>query len=1282
MAENQNDVVKPLVYSQGELNDIFDSLRESEVDSPSNVFAQTLAEELSSRHPELISYEGLRSGTAPFFDTIPGLVNVPPSERRLDDVGIMEAFLVNPDGQPMRRGDFWKGFRGEIAPQGGGFAGAVFGGKTGMAMQAGIPVVPGPTAVPAIVAKAFIPFSMTLLGAVMGQEGVRKVQKLITGEPDLITPGTTASEEAGKTAATVAGFFAVPYMLPRNLELGAATYLNNVRNFVGPRTEQEIAKRVGDERSVKFIAAIERLLSGQAQRAQTTRAGQISTGVQEAIAGAGMTGGAYAAESLDPDDTLTRIGAETLGALSGGYVAGPFALLASNLGNIKNAFSGFLTRLSEEGVGSAFGMTGVREARLAEGADKIRELIEAAPEEDMQQIIKALAELDPNLQGIDLTAGAKTGSPVLLSIEEAINMMVPAVGAQRDQATDQAIEALKNSLTLTMRSGSREALRESANLLNGVYLSALSNRLSARTEAVVDAFNQVGTDRSNQELSQALFDVVEQQLSLARQQERQLWGDIPSYTIDLSPGETPDVIATWQNDLPSTPEAAQGIESALKPLTQFIARKTEELGLGVAAEGENLSPSLQQVLDGVDPGTLTSTELVDMRSTALNLARSLGAQGLRNEARIASNFAEAALRDLEKISDQSLSAAYQGAREFSRALNDVFTRSLAGDILETTRSGGQKIAPELLAQRLLAGGSDPVELRFNQIQEIGRFGLDNEFAGAAQTVQDLDTIYEAILRSARSAALIPGKPLEEGGRINVQALNRWMGQNEDLLNQFPALRSDLSNLNTAQTLLTRTEAYNKRKAQEIKNTINFQNLMGKNADSPSFAVAQALSSGNKKPMTSLNSLARVANNAPEEMRESARAGLRASVLQWAMESAGMSGGRFSPEVMNQKLFGAIPNTDSGLSVMDWMKKSNLISAEEAQRTQQVLAQMLRYERAAKGGALEQMAEESGPLFDLFLRIAGAKLGTMGSEMLGGGSQSLIAAGAGSRAIRNIFSNMPNVLNMDVMAELIRNPQLLADMLAKPKTEKARLQLGQKLLDFFGSQGITISRRPAPTAIREFAEDIFEDVVPPVEVEEEPEVTPPLLPPEQPRTTGPLSVQNNNPGNLRLAGQPGAVEGEGGFAAFASPGQGLRALTRQVVLDTQTRDMSLEDFLNKYAPPSENETNKYIDFVERQTGLDAKGKVPESKVPQLVRAIVRMEGGQEAIDYFYGQPQRAEAEPPQRAPLAQAAPPQMPPAPPAPAPITPQSLARTAQVLGPQDEIGMLASELMMRQRPS
>ena len=127
-------------------------------------------------------------------------------------------------------------------------------------------------------------------------------------------------------------------------------------------------------------------------------------------------------------------------------------------------------------------------------------------------------------------------------------------------------------------------------------------------------------------------------------------------------------------------------------------------------------------------------------------------------------------------------------------------------------------------------------------------------------------------------------------------------------------------------------------------------------------------------------------------------------------------------------------------------------------------------------------------------------------------------------------------------------------------------------------------------------------------------------------------------------------------------------------------MNLEDFLNKYAPPSENKTNSYIAFVEEKTGLDAKGKVPESKVPQLVRAIVQMEGGQDALDYFYGQrpQQRAEAAPAPQPPIAQAAPP----APPASAPVSPQSLQRAAQVLGPQDDIGVLASEMLMRQRPA
>jgi len=1086
--------IQPITLSKDELDSFFTQLSESGVDSPSAAMAQEISTLLSKEHPELITYQGLRQGTAPFFDTLEGLKDVPPEQRRLDDAGIMEAFLVNPDGQPMRRGDFWKGFKGEIAPQAGSFAGAYTGAKAGMAMQAGIPPV-GP---PAIAAKFLIPTATTLLGAVIGQEGIRAIQREITGEEELITPGTTPAEEAGKTAATVAGFLATPWALSKNLDFGASTYLNNVRNFVGPRTAEELASKVGRERSVRFISGIERLLSKQAQTAQKSTTSGIMYGASEVGAGAGMTGMAYYAESEFPGELGPRLFAETVGSVPGGaagtLILGPTAILLKNIDQIVPTVKSAFTTLRKKGLSDTVmeGFRSRKERRLQEGADKIRELIEASPEENLEEIIRRLAEIDPNLLEVELTAGAKTGSPVLLSIEEAINSIVPSVGAQRDASTDQAITALRNALLLQIRSGTgREALKESAELFEDLYKSALANRLSGRTEDLLAAFERVGTERSNQELSQALFDIIDQQLSLARREERRLWSDIPQYTIDLAPGESPQVITSWLENMPTTPEAADAIESALKPLTRFIQRKTDELALGVAEEGDALSPSLQQVLDGTEPGTLTSTELVEMRSTALNLARKLSADGLYNEARIASDFATAALQDLENIADDSLSAAYQGARAYSRSLNDVFTRGLAGDILQTTRQGGQKQAPELLAQTLLRGNADPVQLRFQQVQEIGRFGLQQGFEGAAETVQDLDTVYEAIIRNARNAALTPGAPIEEGGKINQAALNRWMEQNDDLLRQFPGLRDDLSNLNTAQTLFNRTAEYNKRKAAQIKNSINFQNLRGKNADSPVFAVSQALSSGNKMPMRSLNNLARVANQAPENMRESAKKGLEQAVLQWAMESAGLNSGRFSPEVMNQKLFEAIPRT-SGVSVADWLKASNIMSTDDLDRLQRLLGQMQRYERAAKGGALEQLAEESGPVFDLFLRISGAKLGTMGSEMLGGGSQSLIAAGAGSQALRNIFSNMPNVLNMDVMSQLIKDPKLLADFLARPKSEKEKMNVLGRIVDWFGSQGITLARRPAPTALREYTDEVFREVVPaPEQPEPIEDVQPPL-----------------------------------------------------------------------------------------------------------------------------------------------------------------------------------------------
>jgi len=70
-------------------------------------------------------------------------------------------------------------------------------------------------------------------------------------------------------------------------------------------------------------------------------------------------------------------------------------------------------------------------------------------------------------------------------------------------------------------------------------------------------------------------------------------------------------------------------------------------------------------------------------------------------------------------------------------------------------------------------------------------------------------------------------------------------------------------------------------------------------------------------------------------------------------------------------------------------------------------------------------------------------------------------------------------------------------------------------------------------------------------------------------------RNNNPGNLIFRGQRAAKgKDEAGFAIFPTPWEGFLALVNQIKLD-QRRGLTLKQFIYKYAPPSENNTEEYL-----------------------------------------------------------------------------------------------------------
>lgn len=88
---------------------------------------------------------------------------------------------------------------------------------------------------------------------------------------------------------------------------------------------------------------------------------------------------------------------------------------------------------------------------------------------------------------------------------------------------------------------------------------------------------------------------------------------------------------------------------------------------------------------------------------------------------------------------------------------------------------------------------------------------------------------------------------------------------------------------------------------------------------------------------------------------------------------------------------------------------------------------------------------------------------------------------------------------------------------------------------------------------------------------------------------PLGIRNNNPLNLRYVGQPGAAQGERGFAAFETPDHGLRAASAQLKrywtgATTGQPLRTVRDIIGTWAPPSENDTGAYVRNVAAKIGV--------------------------------------------------------------------------------------------------
>jgi len=946
----------------------------------------------------------------------------------------------------------------------------VAGGGTGamLGLQAGTAVAPflGPFA-PAGPAIGFIGGGIlgTLAGAFAGsgvESRLEDVGVLPTGR---MTPDRRSIMESGRTFGSGVVTLPLPYLAVRNMPLGAVYFLTRQapQTAAAPQSFAEaggnIMQRLGRGARDAVQGAPVRDAAGNILQPRVTPLDRIlgtaaqnpvSFAVAEtsALGSAAVAGGL--AEEIDPGNVYLRMSAEITAGM-----ANPVALSTRAMRAARTTIGDTLDRFSEGGRQRAIGQ-------------KLFTLLENAGE-DPQAVIRALMaddELDVIAReaGVDLgtrTPGVKTGSATLTSLQRTIAQNNERVGPTVARAAEQNLEGLAKLIDLMVVMDDPSVLAAAGQLRNDYYQAALQQRLDQASAQAAETAGRILLDDplAGQRAGQAVEELVSEALQDARKQEKALYAQ-----VDLRQPASVDNIAsefaTIRRDdlLPESPFPSI--------ISRFVLRTT------------------------ADDAEVTLRDLTKFRSEMLRMARDARAALIFRDANFFGRMAEAALEDIGLRADATPGGidpnipmmrspnerALANAYSFSKALNDVFTRSFAGDAIATRRSGADRIPPELLAGRIFGTGGDATSLRVSQLADAVQFMQRNAGGAFAETATArLGTLRAAesdILRLAADRAVNP-----ETGRVNPVALARFARNNAATLEQFPQLRDDLTNALTAEQLLRNVTDVNSVEAKFLANQGALRAVLG-NDETPAGAVAIAIGEpgGGRSPdaVKNLQGLVKLVNTSGD-IAPQARAGLRDAALDRAIVYSTSPEGNFSFDRF--RTFLTEPMSRRQPSVVGVLRDGNILSDAEATRLNAFLREAEKIQDAINtGGPMldDILVDAPGAVFDLVTRLIGSAVGRTAGQQITGRPGGIVEAGAGVRFTRNVFERMPTTYLRNIVDEAVVNPDFMGLLLTKgrPQTVLAQRRFNNQLNGFLYNAGIIALPEQEEGAVRAPVGDPF------------------------------------------------------------------------------------------------------------------------------------------------------------------------------------------------------------------
>lgn len=277
----------------------------------------------------------------------------------------------------------------------------------------------------------------------------------------------------------------------------------------------------------------------------------------------------------------------------------------------------------------------------------------------------------------------------------------------------------------------------------GERVSSLLSRMDERgQQAITQAENriaQLSPDMKQAQSSVIVREELEGAYKAARDEERQLWAQIPK-EVSVSTGNSKSAVDGIYQD---TPEAMR----------------------------DNISPKAMMYLgpNGRFRGNVPVKELHGLYSALREDARVARAAGELNRARIDGVIADAIMQDID--ASPIAGGPMREALAFSRHLNQRFTQGDVGRILGADRVGGDRIAPELTLDRTVGRAGISGGLSVDQLRNA--------------TGNDIPALNDYVMGQFTDRMV-------RDNRISAPRAETYLARNQELLTRLPGVRNQIT----------------------------------------------------------------------------------------------------------------------------------------------------------------------------------------------------------------------------------------------------------------------------------------------------------------------------------------------------------------------------------------------------------------------------------------------------------------------------------------------------------